>query len=130
MVHEPGHPEPWIIALSAAPTTHRAFDYGLRWGIEAMFADVKTRGFGIADSHIRLPGRRDHLILVMALALSWAVSTGMPPTAPPPPKKHPGQRPRNDARTLTSFFTRGIRRTQTGLQRAWTLPPRWNAWAN
>lgn len=35
MVHEEGHPEPWIIALSEAPTIHRAFDYGLRWGIEA-----------------------------------------------------------------------------------------------
>src|SRR5438128_11858160 len=76
-VHEPGHPEPWIIALSEAPTVHRAFDYGLRWGIEAMFSDFKTRGFGLEDSHIRLPKRLDHLILVMALALYWAVSTGM-----------------------------------------------------
>jgi Transposase DDE domain len=77
MVHEAGHPEPWIIALSEAPSVHRAFDYGLRWGIEAMFSDFKTRGFGIEDSHIRLPRRLDHLILVMALALYWAVSTGM-----------------------------------------------------
>src|SRR3982750_991920 len=30
MVHEPGHPEPWIIALSEPPTVHRAFDSGLR----------------------------------------------------------------------------------------------------
>lgn len=36
-VHEPGHPEPWIIAMSEAPTQHRAFDCGLRWGIEAIF---------------------------------------------------------------------------------------------
>jgi hypothetical protein len=77
MVHEAGHPEPWIIALSEAPSIHRAFDYGLRWGIEAMFSDFKTRGFGIEDSHIRIPRRLDHLILVMALALYWAVSTGM-----------------------------------------------------
>src|SRR4051795_11625173 len=34
MVHEAGHPEPWIIALSQPPSVHRAFDYGLRWGIE------------------------------------------------------------------------------------------------
>ena len=26
LVHEPGHPEPWIIALSEPPTVHRAFD--------------------------------------------------------------------------------------------------------
>src|SRR5919199_259741 len=31
MVHEAGHPEPWIIALSQAPSGHTAFDYGLRW---------------------------------------------------------------------------------------------------
>ena len=77
MVHEPGHPEPWIIALSDAPTVHRAFDYGLRWGIEAMFSDFKTRGFGLEDSHLQRPDRMDRLILVMALALFWAVSTGM-----------------------------------------------------
>jgi len=77
MVHEPGHPEPWIIALSEAPTAHRAFDYGLRWGIEAMFSDFKTRGFGLEDSQIQYPDRLSRLILVMALALYWAVSSGM-----------------------------------------------------
>jgi hypothetical protein len=77
MVHEPGHPEPWLIALSEPPTLHRAFDYGLRWGIEAMFSDFKTRGFGLEDSHLQRPERLDRLILVMALALFWAVSTGM-----------------------------------------------------
>jgi len=77
MVHEAGHPEPWIIALSQTPSVHTAFDYGLRWGIEAMFSDFKSRGFGLEDSQIRLPGRLDRLILVMALALFWAVSTGM-----------------------------------------------------
>jgi hypothetical protein len=77
MVHEPGHPEPWIIAMSEPPTVHRAFDYGLRWGIEAMFSDFKTRGFGLEDSQLRRPERLDRLILVMTLALFWAVSTGM-----------------------------------------------------
>ena len=77
MVHEPGHPEPWIIALSEPPTAHRAFDYGLRWGIEAMFSDFKSRGFGLEDSRLRHPERLARLLLVMALALHWAVSTGM-----------------------------------------------------
>jgi hypothetical protein len=81
MVHEPGHPEPWIIAMSAAPSAHRAFDYGLRWGIEAMFSDFKTRGFGLEGSQLRHPDRLARLILVMALALHWAVSTGMWETA-------------------------------------------------
>jgi hypothetical protein len=77
IVHEAGHPEPRIIALPEAPTVHRAFGCGLRWGIGAMFSDFKTRGFGLEDGHLRRPERLDRLILVMALALFWAVSTGM-----------------------------------------------------
>src|SRR3954470_15700717 len=45
--------------------------------IEPLFSDFKSRGFGLEDSQIRLPGRLDRLILVMALALFWAGSTGM-----------------------------------------------------
>ena len=50
MVHEDGHPEPWFIAMSDVPSTAKTFDYGLRWGIEAMFSDFKSRGFGLEDS--------------------------------------------------------------------------------
>lgn len=77
MVHEEGHPEPWFIAMSDTPTTARTFDYGLRWGIEAMFSDFKSRGFGLEDSQLQRTDRMDRLILVMTLALYWAVSTGM-----------------------------------------------------
>lgn len=77
MVHEEGHPEPWFIAMSDAPSTARTFDYGLRWGIEAMFSDFKSRGFGLEDSQLQRTDRMDRLILVMTLALYWAVSTGM-----------------------------------------------------
>ncbi len=77
MIHEPGHPEPWMIAMSQRPTGHRALDYGLRWGIEAMFSDIKTRGFNLEDSQLRRADRIERLILILALALYWAVSTGM-----------------------------------------------------
>lgn len=77
IIHEPGHPEPWIIAVSQRPSSYKALDYGMRWGIEAMFCDFKTRGFGLEDTQIRHPERLARLILVMALALYWAVSTGM-----------------------------------------------------
>ena len=77
MVHEEGHPEPWFIAMSDAPTTAKTFDYGLRWGIEAMFSDFKSRGFGLKDSQLQRTDRMDRLIMVMSLALYWAVSTGM-----------------------------------------------------
>ena len=77
MPHEEGHPEPWIVALSDPPTPWRALDYGLRWGIEAMFSDYKTRGFNLEDSQIERAGRLDRLVLVPSIALYWAVSTGM-----------------------------------------------------
>jgi hypothetical protein len=53
MIHEVDHLEPWSIALSEAPTVHRAFDYRLRCGIEPMFSDFTLRGFGIEDSRIQ-----------------------------------------------------------------------------
>src|SRR3954462_8902197 len=77
MVQEEGQAEPWIIAMSERPTPGRARDYGLRWGIEAMFSDFKTRGFNLEASHIERTDRLDRLVLVLALALYWAVSTGM-----------------------------------------------------
>jgi hypothetical protein len=77
MVHADGQAEPWIIAMSDPPTTGRARDYGLRWGIEAMFSDFKTRGGNLEASQIERTDRLDRLVLVLALALYWAVSTGM-----------------------------------------------------
>src|SRR5215213_6377041 len=48
-----------------------------RWGIEPMFSDFTSRGFGLQQTPLRYPDRLARLILVMALALYWAVSTGM-----------------------------------------------------
>lgn len=77
MLREDGHPEPWIIAMSDPPSVWSAHDYGLRWGIEAMFSDYKTRGFNLEASQIQRTDRLDRLVLVLSLALYWAVSTGM-----------------------------------------------------
>ncbi len=76
VLHEDGHKEPWIIAMNVAPSEYRVLDYGMRWGIEAMFSDFKTRGFGITQSQIKRPDRLACLILVLAIAMYWAVSTG------------------------------------------------------
>jgi len=77
IIHDAGHAEPWIIAMSAEPSYLRTLDYSRRWGIEPMFSDFKSRGFGIQDTQIQHPDRLGRLILVMSLALYWAVSTGM-----------------------------------------------------
>ncbi len=77
IIHDPGHAEPWIIAMFAEPSYLSTLEYSRRWGIEPMFSDFKSRGFGIQDTQIQYPDRLGRLILVMSLALYWAVSTGM-----------------------------------------------------
>jgi hypothetical protein len=47
IIRDPGHPEPWIVAMSAKPGYLSTLDYANRWGIEPMFFDFKSRGFGI-----------------------------------------------------------------------------------
>lgn len=77
ILHEKGHKEPWFIAMDKKPTEYTTRDYGLRWGIEAMFSDFKSRGFSLADSKLRFADRLERLVLVLSIALHWAVSTGL-----------------------------------------------------
>ena len=91
---EEGHDEPWIIAMDCKPSTGRVLDYGMRWGIEALFSDFKTRGFGITKTQLKDPKRIERLILVLTVACYWAASTGMHPE---PVKKQPSKKKRRGA---------------------------------
>ena len=62
--------------MPAEPGYLKTLDYASRWAIEPMFSDFKSRGFGLAESQIQHADRLARLILVMALALYVAVSTG------------------------------------------------------
>ncbi|RWQ61615.1 transposase [Mesorhizobium sp.] len=84
ILKDPGHSEPWIIAMSDKPNYLNTLDYSKRWGIEPMFSDFKSRGFGLAQTQIQYPGRLARLILVMALAIYWAVSAGIADAAENP----------------------------------------------
>ena len=77
IMRDPGHAEAWIVAMSEKPGYLTTLDYSKRWGIEPMFSDFKSRGFGIEDTQIQHPDRLARLLLVMALALYCAVSTGL-----------------------------------------------------
>lgn len=77
IVHEVEHPEAWIIAMKQKPNDYSVFDYGMRWSIEPMFSDFKTRGFGLEDTQLRYRDRLERLILVMAIAMIWAVFSGL-----------------------------------------------------
>ena len=73
-------------------------EYSARWGIEPMFSDFKSRGFGIEDTQLRYA---DRLILVMALYV--AVSTGQAVHCPTPSKKKsPG--PTEEGRPKQNFL--------------------------
>jgi hypothetical protein len=90
IIHDPGHAEPWIIAMSEQPGYLRTLEYSQRWGIEPMFSDFKSRGFGIEDTQIRYPDRLDRLILVMAPS-TWRCppASGTPFITRPRAKKVP-----------------------------------------
>lgn len=79
IIHEKGHPEPWIIAMDCKPSSYTTLDYAMRWGIEPMFSDFKSKGFSITKTHLKHPDRIERLILILSIALYWAVSTGMEP---------------------------------------------------
>jgi hypothetical protein len=76
VLHERGHPEPWIIAMNCPPNRAAVLDYGARWAIEPMFSDFKSRGFRLEDTKLEVPKRLDGLILIMALAMYWCVQAG------------------------------------------------------
>lgn len=90
VIHDPEHAEPWIIALAAKPGYLKTLDYSARWAIEPMFSDFKSRGFGVEDTQIQHPDRLARLLLIMALALYTAVSTGQwdAATNPTPTEKN------------------------------------------
>lgn len=94
ILHEAGHPEPWIIAMDCTPTRAAVLDYAARWAIEPLFSDFKGRGFELEDSQLWHADRLERLVLVMALAMHWCVRVGQDdarhrPT--PLEKKHTGK---------------------------------------
>jgi hypothetical protein len=95
VLHEPGHPEPWIVAMECVPTAAAVRDYGLRWGIEPMFSDFKSRGFGLEDTQLRYPERVARLVLILTLAMYWCVETGYRDAheSPTPLEKKPWRKP-------------------------------------
>ncbi|CAE6872621.1 IS4 family transposase ISMmg3 [Paraburkholderia aspalathi] len=94
VLHEPGHPQPWIIAMGQQPNRASVLDYGARWSIEPMFSDFKTRGFCLESTHLQAPDRLDRLLLIMTLAMYWCVHAGRSDALanPGPAEKKPGNR--------------------------------------
>lgn len=76
ILQEKGHETPWIIAMSNPPTIETILDYKQRWSIEPMFSDFKSRGFHLTDTKLQSAKAIETLVLVMSIAMHWAVSIG------------------------------------------------------
>jgi hypothetical protein len=76
VVRDVGYDDAWIIALDCVPNRARVLDYGLRWGIESLFSDMKSRGFDLCSSHLRQCARLSRLLLLVSIGLYWCVSLG------------------------------------------------------
>jgi hypothetical protein len=100
--------------MDCLPIKARVLDYGLRWGIEPMFSDFKSRGFGLEETQLQVPERLDRLILVIALAMYWCVRCGREDAfqAPTPTEKKPASRPT----PTTGVFARPTDRVCPGLR--------------
>jgi hypothetical protein len=85
--------------MSAAPSLEAARAYAKRRGIEAMFSDFKSRGFGLNDSQLRVTARINWLIMIMAIALYWAVEQ----------RRRQKKRRKINSRSLVSAFKSGLR---------------------
>ena len=75
-VHDKGHKEAWFIAMDAVPWRITTLDDGLRWRIEPMFSDFKSPGFRFHDTHLQRTDRISRMLLVLAIAMTWATANG------------------------------------------------------
>jgi hypothetical protein len=66
-----------LLALATSGHPRRALeDYRRRWTIETMFANLKTKGFNLEDTHITDRGKLSTLLAVLAMAVALCVKTG------------------------------------------------------
>jgi DDE family transposase len=68
---EAKHTEPLYLITSLTQAEVAVERYRLRFRIECMFADHKSRGFQIAKSHLAAPERLARLLIATSLAYLW-----------------------------------------------------------
>ena len=66
----------WLIVITNHDAINALARYKLRWGIETLFAALKTRGFNLEQTHITCMEKIDTLIALIAIAYVWAYKIG------------------------------------------------------
>jgi Transposase DDE domain len=67
----------YLILASAELSEQPQEQYRMRWGIETLFAAMKSRGFNLEDTHLRDAERLSRLLALLALAFTWAFVVGL-----------------------------------------------------
>ncbi len=65
-----------VLVTNTNPKTALA-DYARRWGIETLFAALKTRGFCLESTHFIEAARLSKLVALLAIAFAWAMKAGL-----------------------------------------------------
>jgi hypothetical protein len=77
--------------------------YAKRWGIECLFKAFRTAGFNLSDSQVTDPARVEHVLVLVRLALVWAVRVGVLASQLEPIEV------KSHGRAVLSVFTFGLR---------------------
>jgi hypothetical protein len=88
------------LATTSKPR-HALARYRARWKIECLFANLKTKGFNLEDTHLTCPRKLSLLLGILALAVALAAKSGAKAQnrKPIPLKKH--------GRPAASLFAHG-----------------------
>lgn len=65
-----------ILVTNINPETALS-DYRQRWGIETLFAALKTRGFNLESTHFQDGAKLDKLVALLTIAFTWAMKAGL-----------------------------------------------------
>jgi hypothetical protein len=66
----------YLIIVTPELTETAVADYARRWGIETLFAALKTQGFCLEQTHLTDPERLSKLVALLALAFCWCHKIG------------------------------------------------------
>jgi hypothetical protein len=71
-----GEEEPWLLATDLPDRAATLSTYARRMWIEAMFGDLKGKGFDLESTHLHTCDRLSRLTLAVALLYTWLMDIG------------------------------------------------------
>lgn len=66
----------WLIVVTNHEPTESLARYKLRWGIECLFRNLKTKGFDLESTHMSSMEKIETLLCLLTLAVVWSYKVG------------------------------------------------------